>query len=283
MIALHSHLRFSNLTRWCNKTWSCERVSRVINAEKRKCRIIPRRDKRTTLAPKEREGCSSKARKAGNAEGCSTGWRWGSRLAAVLQLHPQSGRGWRGSKPPEWLHHIAPRITRWCRTWAQLKEVTHGPREESSRPESWRFRVRFGQNTRLPTAGTETPFSLKLYFFHFRFCNIASSLILLSFPLLAFRLFLIYIYIIFSRLFFLFSYFTKWETEWWTANNIYNNFPLPNINRCLLTRGWIFFVCCKQSGWSASGVPLLRLRSLASSPPPSLQEGPDLFGGAVIV
>lgn len=126
-------------------------------------------------------------------------------LAAVLQLRRQGGRGWRGSKPPEWLHHIAPRITQCCRTWAQLKEVRlRPPWRELTRRERWRFRVRFGQNTRLPTAGTETPFSLKLYIFHFKFCNIASSLILRSFPLLVFRLFLIYLYIIFSWLFFSF-------------------------------------------------------------------------------
>lgn len=65
------------------------------------------------------------------------------------------------------------------------------------------------QNTRLPTAATETPFTLKLYIFQFKFSNIASSLILLSFHLLVFfRLFLIYIY--FSWLFF-FSLFLLYK------------------------------------------------------------------------
>lgn len=66
----------------------------------------------------------------------------------------------------------------------------------------------FGSDlVKIPTATTETPFTLKLYIFLFKFCNIASSLVLLSFPLLVFNLFLIYIYILLTS--FLFSYFTK--------------------------------------------------------------------------
>lgn len=107
---------------------------------------------------------------------------------------------------------------------------------------------------------------LLLFFVHFqfgsdlKFCNIASSLILLIFHLLLLVfLVLIYIYIFFSGFFFLFSYFTKWETEWWTADNIYNYFPLLIIIRFLLTWRWFFFVRCKQTGLSATGVCFLLL------------------------
>lgn len=120
------------------------------------------------------------------------------------------------SKPPEWLHHVAPSVTLF------LPDIGAAEGGRGAAEDSWREVTVWGriwvggdvcvQNTRLPTAATETPFRLKLYIFLFKFCNIASSLILLSFHLLVlffFRLFLIYIYIFLAFFFLLFSYFTK--------------------------------------------------------------------------
>lgn len=87
------------------------------------------------------------------------------------------------------------------------------------------------QNTRLPTAATETPFRLKLYIFLFKFCNIASSLILLSFHLLVLFLPLVLnIYLYFLGFFFSFLTLQN-ERQNDGRLTIYNNFLLPNINR----------------------------------------------------
>lgn len=155
---------------------------------------------------------------------------WRGDLAALLQLQRRGGGagGGRGGGANlrrgsiTLLRGSAGATGRRC-SWGGATPRSPGP--ELTGPERWRFRVRLGWNTRLPTAGTEThpPFRLKLYIFHFKFCNIASSLILLSFALLVFffisLVLNIYLYYLFLAFFFLFSYFTKWETEWWTADN----------------------------------------------------------------
>lgn len=95
-------------------------------------------------------------------------------LAAVLQLPRQGGRGCGvgvGSKPPEGLHHVAPSITPFLPD-VGAAEGGHNVVTVKRAPERRRFRVRSGwwgggvcvQNTRLSTAATETPFTLKLHF-----------------------------------------------------------------------------------------------------------------------
>lgn len=122
-------------------TWLDDVKTPVWTRKKETCRINPRRDKRATLAPKEREGCSSKR---GDRGGMGDWVEVGAK-AGTSQLQPQSGRGWRGSKPPEQApSHCSqgpPSAAGGgcsCRRWGP------GPHEERL---PRRFRVRFGQNT----------------------------------------------------------------------------------------------------------------------------------------
>lgn len=95
-----------------------------------------------------------------------------------------------------------------------------------------------------PYPPTHPPFRLKLYIFHFKFCNITSSLVLLSFALLVFFSLVLNIYLYYLFLAFFFSFLTlqneRQNDGRLTIDRII--FLFSNSNRCLLNRGWIFFV-----------------------------------------
>lgn len=101
----------------------------------------------------------------------------------------------------------------------------------------------------------------------FKFRNIASLFLpICRLPLTFLFSFLIYIYIYFLAGFFSYSFITlqKWETEWWTSDNIHNYLSLRIFSRFSLATRRRFCAVGRKQNRFISRTP--RLSSSSSSP-----------------